>query len=133
VLAELAQQLGAEGVDRSALDALDARPQLADEALRDLARGFVGESEDTDPLRLDAEPADQEFDSSDEAERLPRTRTREDEKRSCWGCDGKQLRRRGGARNRSGAGAYRRRLSEGRCVSSRGSVRAGGRYRQDVL
>jgi hypothetical protein len=82
VLAELAQQLGAECVDRSALDALDAWPQLAHEPLRDLARGLVGESEDADPLRLDAELVDQESDPPDQAERLAGAWPREDKKRS---------------------------------------------------
>jgi hypothetical protein len=133
VLAEFAQQLGAEGVDRSALDPLNTGPQFAHEAFRDLTRCLVGESEDTDSLGLDAELVDQESDSPDQAERLARARTRQDQKRSGRSFDGKKLRRRGAARNRSGAGAYRRRLSERRWVSARGLVRARGRDRQDVL
>ena len=92
VLAELAQQLGTESVDRPALDGLNARPQLMRETLCDFACRLVGEGEDADPLGVDAELVDQECDPLNEAESLSGARPREDEKRLRRGLDGQALR-----------------------------------------
>jgi hypothetical protein len=133
LLAEFAQQLGAEGVDGPALHALHARAELASETLGNFTGGLVREGEDADAVRLDAELVDQECDPLDEAEGFSRARAREDQQRLRRGLDGKTLRGRGSVRNRNGVGAYRRRLRSGPWVRSRGSVRARGRGRQDVL
>jgi hypothetical protein len=76
--AELAQQLGAEGVNRSPLHQLHARAELL-EARGDLVSGLVGEREDADSLGVDLELLDQESNALDEAERLAGTRSGEDE------------------------------------------------------
>ena len=135
VLAELSQKLGAESVDGPALDALHARAELTREALGDFAGRLVREGEDADPLGVDLELVDQESDPLDEAEGLSRARAREHEKRPWCGLNGQALRNGWDARNRNGVGAYRRRFRDGRCVRSRGSVRARGGDRQvsDVL
>jgi len=59
-------------VDRPALDALDAGPELTHETLGDLASGLVGECEDADPIGFDVELVDQEADALDEAEGFSR-------------------------------------------------------------
>ena len=53
VRAVLAQQLGAERVDRAALDALRARAELARETRRDLVGGLVRERERADARRVE--------------------------------------------------------------------------------
>jgi hypothetical protein len=92
VFAELAQQLGAEGVDRSALDLFSVRAQMSREARGDLARRLVGESESADPGRVQAAFLDQETDPLNEAESFARAGSGEDEQRLRLGLDGRALR-----------------------------------------
>ena len=75
--AELAQQLGAEGVNRSPFDPLGPRLQLPLETRGDLSRGLVGERENADALRIESALLDEESDPLDQAERLARARTGE--------------------------------------------------------
>jgi len=82
--AELAQQLGAERMDGSAFHTLYAIAELSLQTLGDFAGGFVGESEDADSRRINAETLDQESNALDEAECLAGSRTGEDEQRLCW-------------------------------------------------
>src|SRR5712691_4120497 len=110
LFAEFAQQLGAERMDRPALDAFDAGSELTHEALGDFAGSLVGECEDADPLGLEVELVDKEADPLDEAESFPRSRSCQHQKRLWWTFDGEALRTRGDARNRSGVGAHRRRF-----------------------
>lgn len=91
MFAELAKQLGAEGVDRSAFDLFSVRAQIAREARGDLARRLVGESESADPGRVEATFLDQEADALDEAERFPSAWAGEDEQRLGLGLDGRAL------------------------------------------
>jgi hypothetical protein len=92
VFAELAQQLGAEGVDRSAFDLFSVRAQIAREARGDLARRLVGESESAYPRRIAAAFLDEETDPLYKAEGFPSAWAGEDEKRLRLGLDGRALR-----------------------------------------
>jgi hypothetical protein len=65
VLAKLAQQLGAERVDRSALHSLDAVPELSLQTLGNFAGCLVRECEDADSRRVDVEPLDEVADALD--------------------------------------------------------------------
>jgi hypothetical protein len=67
---ELAQQLGAESVNRSALHALGARVELPLETRCDLAGGLVGERENADALRIEPALLDEESNPLDQAECL---------------------------------------------------------------
>jgi hypothetical protein len=78
---ELAQQLGAKRVDGSTLYTLSARPQLALEPRGNLARRFVGERENADALRIQSALLDEEPNPLDQAERLSRARTGENQDR----------------------------------------------------
>ena len=57
VRAELAQQLGAEGVDRAALDLRRRGAELRLEPVRDLAGGLVRERERADARRVEPDGA----------------------------------------------------------------------------
>jgi len=70
VLAELAKELGAERVDGAAPDRFDTRPELARETIRNLASGLVGECENANARRCDAELVDQKSDALDQAIRF---------------------------------------------------------------
>jgi hypothetical protein len=91
VFAELAQQLGAEGVDRSPFDLFSVRAQIAREARGDLARRLVGESEGADSRRVEATLLDQEADALDEAEGFAGAWAGEAEKRLRLGLYGRAL------------------------------------------
>ena len=95
-LSKLAQQLGAECVDRTALHALYPLAQLVLQALGDLAGGFVGEGENADPGGIDGELLDQISDALDEAERLAGAGPGENEKGLRRGLDRGALARGGG-------------------------------------
>lgn len=92
MFAELAQQLGAEGVDRSALDLFSVRAQMSREARGDLARRLIGEGESAYPRRIEAAFLDQKTDSLDQAESFARAGSGEDEQRLGLGLDGRALR-----------------------------------------
>ena len=83
--AELAQQLGAECVDRSSLHALYTIPELSLQTFRDLAGRLVGEGEDANSRRIDGEALDQESNALDQTEGLAGSRTGKDEQR-LWCC-----------------------------------------------
>jgi len=68
--AELSQQLGAEGVDRSALHALNPGPQLPLEPRRDFACCLVGEGEHADAFGVERALLDEESNPFDQAECL---------------------------------------------------------------
>ena len=100
--AELAQQLSAESVNRSALYALGARSQLALESRSYLAGGLVGEGKHADAFGIEPALLDEESNPLDEAECLARPRTGENEnglRRSLdrlalgWGWDVRRSRR----------------------------------------
>ena len=88
----LAQQLGAERVDRASLDTFAARAELAREPRRDLVGGLVRERERADARGLDAQLLDEIADALDEAERLPGAGPREHEGWSGRCLDGLALR-----------------------------------------
>jgi len=94
VRAKLAQQLGAERVDRSAFDLCcgAAEPRL--ETMRDLAGGFVRECECADARWVEFQLVDEKADAFRQTERLSRTRTRKYEERAGLGFDRLTLRRR---------------------------------------
>jgi hypothetical protein len=81
VAAELPQQFGAKGVNRSALDVPSARSQLSIETGRDLSRCLVGEGEHADALRIERALLDQESNPLDQAESLARAGTGKNEDR----------------------------------------------------
>ena len=103
--AELAEQLGAEGVDGAALDLRRgvAEPRL--EPMRDLAGGLVGERERADARRVEMQVLDQEVDALGQAVRLARAGAGEDEQRAGVGFDRRALRRRGDERRAISGGA----------------------------
>ena len=76
-LAEFAQQLGAEGVDGSSLDAIYAVAELTLQSLRDLPGRLIGKGEYADSDRVDAESLDEKTDALDETKGLPGTRAGE--------------------------------------------------------
>lgn len=76
---ELAQQLGAKSVNRSALYALGAGAELPVEARRNLAGGFVGEREDADALRIEAPLLDEKSNPLDQTECFARAGTGENQ------------------------------------------------------
>src|SRR5687768_3732847 len=82
LIAELAQQPGAERVDRPALHELGARAELTLEPRRNLAGGLVGEGERADARGVDAEVLDEVPYPLDQAEGLPGARAGEDERRA---------------------------------------------------
>ena len=86
--AELAKQLGAEGVDGAAFDPPGGIAEAGLEAVRDLAGSFVGERESADPVGRDSLDFDEEADALDQAERLSRAGARENEDRAEPGFDG---------------------------------------------
>jgi hypothetical protein len=100
VLTEFPQQLGAKGVDGAAPHRLDATVKLAREALRNLACRLVCESEYADALRCDAKLVDQKSYPLDQAIRLARARTGDDEQRLEWRFDRRALCSRGNACSR---------------------------------
>jgi len=65
-------------VDRSALHALYAIPELSMQTLGDFTRRPVGEGEDADSRRIDGEALNEISNALDEAESLARTRSGED-------------------------------------------------------
>jgi hypothetical protein len=89
---EVAQKLSAKGVERSALDAINAWSKHR-EPRCDFAGGLVGESEDADPLRIERAPLNQEPNPLDQAESLAGARARQNEHRIGWSFDGLALRR----------------------------------------
>ena len=78
VRAKLPQQLRTEGMNRSTLYELHLRAELF-ETRCNLVRGLVGKSENTDSVRFHLKVLDEKPDALDEAERLTRTRSGEDE------------------------------------------------------
>ncbi len=78
--AKLAQQLGTEGMDRSAMNELHLCTELP-ETGGDLVRRLVGEGEDADSIGGDSKVLDEESNALDEAECLSRTGSGEDEDR----------------------------------------------------
>jgi hypothetical protein len=89
---ELTQQLGAKGVDRSALDSLGSRPQLSLQPRRDFARCLVGEGEYADAFRIERALLDQESNPLDQAECLSRPGAGENQDRLGECLDGLALR-----------------------------------------
>ncbi len=89
--AKLAQQLGAEGVNRSPFDALGPRLQPPLETRGDLSSRLVREREDADALRIESSLLDEESDPLDQAERLARAGTGENKDRLGEGLDGLAL------------------------------------------
>lgn len=77
---ELAQQLRAEGMNRSPLHEVHARAELL-ETRCNLVGRFVGERENADSVGVDSEILDEKSNALDQAEGLPRTRSRENEYR----------------------------------------------------
>ena len=67
---KLAQQLGAECVNRSALHAVGARAQLPLETRRYLTSGLVGERENADAFRIESALLDEKSNPLDQAECL---------------------------------------------------------------
>jgi hypothetical protein len=104
VRAELAEQLCAEGMNRSALHRLYARAEVL-ETRGDLVRGLVGEREDADSIRVDSKILDEESNALDEAKGLPCTGSGQDEDRSWRSLDRLALR---GGRNARKNGRDRR-------------------------
>jgi hypothetical protein len=80
VRAELAEQLRAERMNRSALHSLYARAEVL-ETRGDLVRRLVGEREDTDSIWVYSKPFDEESNALDEAKRFPCTGAGENEDR----------------------------------------------------
>jgi len=81
LVAEFTQQLGAKGVNGSALDALRARPQLTPEPFGYLTGGLVGESKNANPAGVYTQAVDQKPYSLDQTERLAGAGTGEHEQR----------------------------------------------------
>ena len=96
--AELAQQFGAERVDRSAFDVRRRRAERGCETLRDLAGGLVRERECANARRIDVQFLDEMANALDEAVRLARAGPGENEERSRRRPDGRDLRCRRRAR-----------------------------------
>src|SRR3712207_436585 len=107
---ELAQQLGAEGVDRPRLHLRRPLAERALEAFGDLAGRLVGEGEGADAIRSEPEAFDEKADPLDEAERLAGAGAGEDEERPRAGFDRLALVRRRGWMGRQSP-RDRRRLS----------------------
>src|SRR6185503_12344707 len=78
-LAEFAQQLGTEGVDRSRLHRQSPCANGALEPERDLVGCLVGEGESAEPIGLEPARLHEMTNALDEAERLPGTRSGEDQ------------------------------------------------------
>ena len=70
VRSELTKQLGAESVNRSAFHAVRPRAELPLETRRYFAGSLVGESENTDALRIEPTLLDEKSNPLDQAERL---------------------------------------------------------------
>ena len=123
--AKLAEQLRAEGMNRSALHSLYARAEVL-ETRGDLVRRLVGEREDTDSIWVDAKVFDEESNALDEAKRFPCTGAGEDEDRPYGSLD--RLALRGGRnartsrRDRRTDGDDRVMLSDTRGTSGQGLV-----------
>ncbi len=92
VRAEFAQQLGAKRVNRSALDVRRRGTERGLEAVRDFARGFVGEGERADARRIDAQLLHEMTDALDQAVRLAGAGSGEDQQRSRRSRDRRPLR-----------------------------------------
>jgi hypothetical protein len=122
VNAELAQQLGTEGVDRSTLYAIGARPQLPLEAGSNFARGLVGEREHADPFRVESALLDKEANPLDQAECLARAGAGEDQDRLGESLDGLAL---GVGREVWGIGRDRRYNRDDRVMSGKTRERSG--------
>jgi hypothetical protein len=129
-LAELAQDLGAKTMDRPTLHAINAIAQLVVQPLGNLSGRLVRKSENADPGRVNCQVLDQEPDALDEAEGLAGAGTRDNEEGLRLRFDGGALARRWSARNTSGAGLDRRRISDERFIRERGLGRARGGDRQ---
>ena len=94
--AELAEQLGAEGVDGAALDLRRGVAESSLESMRDLAGGLVRERERADARRIECEVFDQEVNALGEAIRLAGAGAGEDEQRAgsasiAARCDGEAM------------------------------------------
>jgi hypothetical protein len=94
VLTMLPKEFGAERVDGSALHEVRGFPKVV-QSRPDLLGGLVGERESLDPRRVDALPSNQEPNALDEAKRLSRPRTSENERGPEGGLDCRALGRRG--------------------------------------
>jgi hypothetical protein len=90
-ISKLAEELGAERMDRPALDCFHPRPELTVETLGDFAGRFVGESEDADSSGVEIATLDEESNPFDEAVCLPRSRARAHEQRLRLGLDCRAL------------------------------------------
>jgi len=75
-VAKLAQELGAERMNRPALDGFRARSELTVETLGDFAGRLVRESKDTDSGGVEIATLDKEPNPLNEAVGLPRSRAR---------------------------------------------------------
>jgi hypothetical protein len=119
LVAKLAEELGAEGMDRPALDGFHPRPELTVETLGDFAGRLIGESKDADSGGVEIAALDKESNPFDEAVGLARSRTRPHEQRLRLGLDCSAL----------SVGRYTRNVHRGadwreRSLESRGHVLA---------